>query len=336
MGAPYTAAFYRRQCGGSRQSAREVVPVLIDLVGPRSVVDVGCGVGTWLSAFAESGVTDVCGVDGDWVDPALLEIPRSAFVGADLTRPLALGRSFDLVLSLEVAEHLPASAAETFVDSLSQLGPIVAFSAAVPQQGGLDHVNEQWPEYWADRFQARGYVAVDAVRPRIWTSERVEWFYAQNLLLFARPEILGDRPRLRAELGRAAGRPLAVVHPRGYLELLERRDRLLQAIEEIDRAVPAGEPVILVDQAECGTLAPGRRVVPFLERDGRYWGPPADDAAAIAELGRLRRGGLRFLVFAWPAFWWLEHYSGFLQHLQATARRLLETDRVIVFDLAPA
>src|SRR5919108_2535643 len=167
-GSLYTEAFYECHRGGARSSAGVVVPMLIDLFGPRSVVDVGCGIGTWLAAFREHGVADVCGVDGDWVERAALEIPVERFVAADLTRPLRLDRTFDLVLSLEVAEHLPPASADTFIDSLTRLGAAIVFSAAIPLQGGVDHVNEQWPEYWVERFAARGYEAIDGLRPRIW------------------------------------------------------------------------------------------------------------------------------------------------------------------------
>jgi SAM-dependent methyltransferase len=309
------------------------VPLLLGLAEPRSVVDVGCGLGTWLSVFRNRGIEDVHGVDGTWVDPALLEIPRAAFTPADLERPLALGRSFDLAISLEVAEHLPAAAADTFVDSLTALAPVVAFSASIPMQGGTNHVNEQWPDYWAERFEARGYVTIDAVRPRIWGNPRVDWYYAQNLLVFARPAALAVLPVLRREVAGTVRSRLALVHPRGYLEAVGWRQRLLKAAEDLAASLPHGARVILVDQGLTGGVLAGLRPgVPFLERDGRYWGPPEDDATAICELERLRARH-DFVVFAWPAFWWLDHYADFHRHLRATARCVLDNERAVVFDL---
>ena len=77
----------------------------------------------------------------------------------------------------------------------------------------------------------------------------------------------------------------------------------------------------------------GRRRLPFPERHGQYWGRPVDDVAAIRELARLRSAGAHFIAFAWPAFWWLEHYRGFGQYLHERFRRLVANDRLVVFDL---
>ena len=85
--------------------------------------------------------------------------------------------------------------------------------------------------------------------------------------------------------------------------------RLEVAVDEIEENVPAGDSFVLIDDAEWGMEATGDRpAVPFLERGGEYWGRPADDAAAVRELERLRSAGASFAVVAWPAFWWLDHY----------------------------
>ena len=92
-----------------------------------------------------------------------LPIPKKNFFAVDLKRPLQLERRFDLVLSLEVAEHLPEECAATFVESLIGLGSVILFSAAIPFQGGTHHVNEQWSNYWVKNFQEREYVVIDTL-----------------------------------------------------------------------------------------------------------------------------------------------------------------------------
>ncbi|HTZ78604.1 MAG TPA: class I SAM-dependent methyltransferase [Stellaceae bacterium] len=148
-----------------------------------SVLDVGCGRGAWLSEWSRQDVS-VTGVDGSYVDRKSLLIPESRFIAADLSRPIDLGRKFDLVQSLEVAEHLPEAAADTFVDTLARHGPTILFSAAVPGQGGEHHVNEQPYDYWRDKFRRRGYLAFDALRPMLTGDHRVEPWYRYNVLLF--------------------------------------------------------------------------------------------------------------------------------------------------------
>ena len=182
---PYDGQFFASQRGGSISSAKVIVPLVLETFPSASVVDVGCGVGGWVAEYMRHGVERVLGVDGDYVDLASLEIPADRFQSADLSRPLDLG-SFDLAMSLEVAEHLPEDCAETFVDTLTKAAPIVVFSAAVPEQGGVNHVNEQWPSYWIRKFAARGYVVEDCIRPAIWNDERVKWWYRQNIFVFRR------------------------------------------------------------------------------------------------------------------------------------------------------
>src|SRR5262249_50066622 len=151
----------------------------------RSIVDVGCGLGTWLAAFRELGVTDVVGIDGEYVDRDLLEIPQEQFREVDLSAPFSLDRTFDLAISLEVAEHLPPEAAEAFVESVARLAPVVLFSAAIPFQSGNHHLNEQWPDYWTTLFRRHNYVPIDCIRGKIWDNYEVEPWYVQNSLIFA-------------------------------------------------------------------------------------------------------------------------------------------------------
>jgi hypothetical protein len=82
------------------------------------------------------------------------------------------------------------------------------------------------------------------------------------------------------------------------------------------------------------TLGSGRVAVPFLERDGVYWGPPLDDETAIRDMERLREAGAKFMVFWWSEYWWLDYYAAFGQHMRNNYRCLLEDDSVIIFDLA--
>lgn len=207
----YDRRFYEGQRTGSRRSAEAVVPVIMRLIKPRSVCDVGCGLGTWLGVFRQHGAETILGIDGAHVAPELLQIPSREFLAMDLAQPLDLDRSFDLAVSLEVAEHLPAQIAPAFVRSLARLAPIVLFSAAVPGQGGTGHVNEQWQDYWANLFEAEGFLPIDAIRPKIWNDDKVEWFYRQNMLLYCRRSALANFPELAA-VGLAS--MVSVLHPR--------------------------------------------------------------------------------------------------------------------------
>ncbi|HEY1186257.1 MAG TPA: class I SAM-dependent methyltransferase [Gemmata sp.] len=209
---PYDVAFHRGFADGSSRSAAVIVPLVMDFVKPASVLDVGCGLGTWLAEFARAGVTDYLGMDGDYVLRTDLLIPAERFRPADLATAPHPGRRFDLVTCLEVAEHLPEASAAPFVAMLTGAAPVVLFSAAVPGQGGVNHINEQWPPYWRALFAAHGFVRLDPVRPRVWRDGRVEWWYRQNVYLFVREELLSQRPEFRTEHEIASACPLELVH----------------------------------------------------------------------------------------------------------------------------
>jgi SAM-dependent methyltransferase len=219
----YNASFYEGQRDGSSRSAAAVVPLVVETVGPATAVDVGCGVGTWTRALLDAGV-DAVGVDGDYVDRGALAIARERFLARDLRLPLDLGRTFDLAMSLEVGEHLPPASAAPFVRELTALAPVVLFSAAIPWQGGVRHLNERWQSYWVGLFGECGYEPYDVVRPRVWADPAIDPWYAQNTLLFATADAAA-----RVGLGDAE-RPalLDVIHPELY-----RRQHVPQPAREL-------------------------------------------------------------------------------------------------------
>jgi hypothetical protein len=196
-----------------------VIPMVCALLRPPQVVDVSCGLGAWLSVFREVGVRDCLGIDTPSLDRTELAIPAEQFLPKDLSQLLTVAKTFDLALCLEVAEHLPESCADQLVASLVRLAPVVLFSAAVPFQGGYHHINEQWPEYWADRFRTHNYWAIDCFRAQFWRDERVMWWYAQNLLLYARADTLIANPRLARGFADTNHNQLALVYPLRYLQL---------------------------------------------------------------------------------------------------------------------
>jgi SAM-dependent methyltransferase len=216
----YNADFYAAREAGSASSAGAIVPLLIDTLRPSTVMDVGCGSGEWLAQFARSGVHDLVGVDGPWAKPAEEGLYR--FVAADLSQPFRISETFDLAISLEVAEHLPQSSASAFIGGLTALAPVIVFSAAIPHQGGTQHVNEQWPEYWAQLFGHHDFVPVDFVRPLVWSIGSIDWWYAQNTLLYVQEQHLRLLPQLHEAWQRTDPSRLGIVHPAAYLEKCRR------------------------------------------------------------------------------------------------------------------
>ncbi len=169
------------------ESPREIVPVIMNLLRPKSVVDVGCGIGTFLHCFKQQGVKDVLGIDGPWVNKEMLHkhLSPEEFQERDLEQKINVGKKYDLVISLEVAEHLSERSADTFVDNLASLGETILFSAAIPDQGGQNHINEQWLSYWEEKFARHHYIVHDILKPLFWDNPKVFWWYKQNMVLLA-------------------------------------------------------------------------------------------------------------------------------------------------------
>jgi SAM-dependent methyltransferase len=211
----YDSAFYAGHAGGSERSARVILPIAFDLLAPSSVVDFGCGVGTWLSVARSLGATRVLGFDGDYVDRATLRIAPEEFRAADLESPVAVP-GFDLAMSLEVAEHLAEAAAPRLVDALAGSADVVLFSAAIPGQKGRHHVNCQWQSWWARLFAERGFLAFDVFRTPSWRNAHVEPHYAQNAILYVHESRYRGSPLEQRIQPVVEAGALDVVHPALY------------------------------------------------------------------------------------------------------------------------
>jgi SAM-dependent methyltransferase len=185
MNSTYDDKFFAWVALTARRSALSLLPIVVDQVNPRSVLDVGCGQGAWLAVWAELGVTEYLGVDGNYVDRNVLAIPRLRFRAVDLANPWHVSQRFDLVQSLEVAEHLPPACGPNFIKCLCAHSDIVLFSAAQPGQGGAHHINERNLSYWAGLFSEHGYAAFDCIRPLAAGNRMIDPWYRFNPILYA-------------------------------------------------------------------------------------------------------------------------------------------------------
>jgi SAM-dependent methyltransferase len=214
--ASYDSTFFDYVNAGALRSARRLLPVLRQHLSIESVLDVGCGQGAWLSIWNELGVRTVRGIDGDYVDRSRLLIDAEHFQSHNLATAFELGRRFDLVESLEVAEHLPADSAAAFVASLTRHGDLVLFSAAPKGQGGDQHINEQSYDYWRGLFRTHGYRAIDLVRPAVKDDDAIEPWYRYNTILYAAVEAFSMLSPAVQAMAIPECQPIADVSPFPY------------------------------------------------------------------------------------------------------------------------
>lgn len=181
----------------SLDGPQAALPSLFRQLSPQSVLDVGCGTGTWLRAITELGVKDIYGLDGVDIPADDLLFPVENFKCCDLTIPIKLNRKFDVTICFEVAEHLDEKHAKHLITTLTEHADHIFFSAACPGQPGQHHVNCQWPDYWQSIFNSLGFRCDDSIRWQLWSNPHIEWWYRQNMFTASRdPEFAGTEGRI--------------------------------------------------------------------------------------------------------------------------------------------
>lgn len=212
----YGGGFYTSRRGMTLFSARRILGVLYELFPFASVADFGCGSGTWPSvALEDFGVSRALGFEGPWMTQKELDHKNIEFRPHDLEQRVEVQQTVDLAISLEVAEHLSEQRASSFIGDLCAASPCVLFGAAIPGQGGVGHINEQWPSYWAKLFKERGYEPFDLIRPTVWDENQLPYWYRQNVILY----VHGAKAK---ELGlNYAQFMLDVIHPQRWEEELK-------------------------------------------------------------------------------------------------------------------
>jgi hypothetical protein len=201
----YDNYFYHSLKGYSQSSARVLVPLLISKYKPTSVIDFGCGTGEFLLECQRNSIETFLGIEGDWLTE---HTAKDWIRAADLSQPVSIKTKFDLALCLEVAEHLPQSAANTLIKSLTDTADVIAFSAAIPGQGGTNHINEQYPDYWAKLMFDFGFELDWDPRHLIWNDRNIAPWYRQNLLVYRKVELMSKEPIF----------PKTLKHPEIFLE----------------------------------------------------------------------------------------------------------------------
>jgi len=226
----YSKKFYDNKTKKTLESAKQIIPLILRLINPKSVVDIGCARGEFLSVFRERGINNILGVEGKWVDKKKLLIPEKDFLSFNLEKSLDTKKKFDLALSLEVAEHLKKSSAKQFVKTLVNLSDIILFSAAIPYQGGTNHINEQWQTYWVNLFKEKDYLPIDCLRKDMWDNKKISFWYAQNMILFVKKEVLYKDKKLKKEYEENKNNSLSIIHPKLYLFIASKYNQIKKMI----------------------------------------------------------------------------------------------------------
>ncbi len=224
---PYTEEFFNNFIQSSLRSAGVIAPYIMETFGPLdSVVDVGCGLGIWLSVFHAFGA-EVTGIDGNNVPQSHMFIEPEQFKRIDLSNDFELPKRYSLCTCFEVAEHLSEKSADSLVARLCLLSDLVVFSAAIPGQGGTHHINEQWQSYWAEKFNKKNYKCFDIIRPVIWDNQHISVWYKQNTLVYCN---MSNEKILATCSEKTEGKILDIVHPALMARYAKQADEKLRGI----------------------------------------------------------------------------------------------------------
>jgi len=182
----YSSDFFRFHRNYSYDSAQVIVPLLLKNYDIDSVIDIGCGNGAWLKVFQENGIKQIYGYDYSDLPVDEYFVEKSKLItGIDFSKKeVKVKERSDLVVCLELVEHLPKKNSKSFIRMLTECANVVLFSAAIPGQTGENHINEQLPGYWRSIFNSLGYIEIDFIKQLIWKNTRVAWWYRQNITLY--------------------------------------------------------------------------------------------------------------------------------------------------------
>ncbi len=227
----YNEEFYSKRRNLVKPSAEAIIGHVFNLCNIESIVDFGCGTGTWIHTAQSLGAKHMLGIEADWLKEEYLDEPGLEVHRHDLTDSIYIDRKFDLAISLEVGEHLPEERARSFVEDICRTSTKVLFGAAIPEQGGTGHINEQWQSYWANLFLELDYRAFDVIRPKIWSDPEIPFWYKQNTILYLHKDELENKAQFLFSPQEVKPKDLDIVHPDLYRKKL--RSNLVNQLEGI-------------------------------------------------------------------------------------------------------
>lgn len=311
-------------------SRPNTIPTVIHLLRqlkPQSILDVGVGFGKWGHLFRE--YTDILEAEQDparyqranWrvrIDGIeghaayLTEMHRFLYDEIHVGNASVLMKSlpnYDLIFLGDIIEHFEKEAGlELLCDGRARANKAVIVST---------------PKFETEQEALCGN---ELERHRsLWSTEDFRQFPGAIVTTV-------DDATLLAVLPQPGGPKLDCSPPQAPQPGAAARLRL--AREEATACIPLDAPFVLVDEEQLRPSLPHRHARPFLERDGVYWGPPADGATAVRELDRMRTAGARFIAFLWSSLWWLDHYPELANCLKRTARRINGSEQIAIYDLS--
>jgi len=191
LGLPELSTIYNKKFYSfSKEEVAKFVPEFVDIIckklEPKSVIDIGCGIGLYLNEFDKKSV-EVIGYDGSphaiknsTAKPGLVNL-------YDLRNEFNPKKKYDVAMSVEVAEHIPTKLSDRLVSTLVKSSDLIVLTAAQKGQGGTDHINEQPKSFWIEKFEKRGFEFKKELTNEIvleMKKTNIPWWIYENFMVF--------------------------------------------------------------------------------------------------------------------------------------------------------
>ena len=186
----YENKYYKKHYDECREWEKKIGSYIVEILKIKSVIDLGCGIGSFLEGAYESGCTEILGIELNLkiADKYIEEKIKPYIQYGDLTVPLKLEKHFDCCISFEVAEHLHEKNSQQFIDNLTEYtSKYIIMTAAPPGQRGTQHFNLQERDYWIKRIEKKEFVyRKDLIEQctKGWVDFEVPWYIFRNLMVF--------------------------------------------------------------------------------------------------------------------------------------------------------
>jgi cyclopropane fatty-acyl-phospholipid synthase-like methyltransferase len=191
----YNDEFFLWHLTYAREYSMKTMDWYIDAYKPTSVVDFGCGIGSYLESCYNKGIKNIAGYDigGEYAQKYTPDFLYPFIEYCDCTKPIKTQQKYECVISFETIEHIEPSGTNVFIENLVNATDFdkgrILFTGAPPEQEGCGHINCRDKQEWIEIFAEQDFTVDQHLTELVkdaWTGLNVGCppYIINNLLIF--------------------------------------------------------------------------------------------------------------------------------------------------------